>query len=126
MTLFEECKDALKDDFTIIDDNRLKDVMTILKQYPLVKGNLVWSQISHKDYDNVESILNENTLNNKDIFIIADDKNIPVFKTNFNLFAENIYDVMALSTKLFIFNSEFILEPLFPTYTLRLGIAELN
>ncbi|QYN45822.1 hypothetical protein [Gilliamella sp. ESL0405] len=122
MTLFDECKDALKDDFTIIDDNLLKDVMAIFEQYPLVKGNMVWSKISHKDYDNVESILNENILNDKEIFIIADDKNIPVFKTNFYLFAENIYDVIALSTKLFIFNNEFILEPLFPTYTLRLGI----
>jgi len=38
------------------------------------------------------------------------------------LIAENVYDVTALSPRLFIFNNEIILQSLFPTEMFRLGI----
>ncbi|MBZ7282064.1 hypothetical protein FMK75_28435, partial [Klebsiella oxytoca] len=57
-----------------------------------------------------------------DVFVFVDNINIPVFRTNLVLVAENIYDVTALSPKLFIFNNELILQPLFPTDIIRLGI----
>ena len=40
------------------------------------------------------------------MFVFADDASIPVFRSNLRLIAENIYDVTALSPKLFIFNDE--------------------
>lgn len=55
------------------------------------------------------------------MYFFVDDINIPIFKTNLALIAENIYDVTALSPKIFIFNNELILQSLFPNETIRLG-----
>ncbi|WP_440530058.1 CDI toxin immunity protein, partial [Serratia sarumanii] len=52
------------------------------------------------------------------------DINIPIFRANLMLVTENIYDVTALSPKMFIFNNELILQPLFPTEIIRLGIKD--
>ncbi|MGQ6199728.1 CDI toxin immunity protein, partial [Serratia sp. IR-2025] len=59
-----------------------------------------------------------------DVFVFVDDINIPIFRANLMLVAENIYDVTALSPKMFIFNNELILQPLFPTEIIRLGIKD--
>ncbi|EOJ9647623.1 hypothetical protein ABTW56_14970 [Enterobacter roggenkampii] len=45
MSLFEECKQALSADFTIIDKEEER-VTTILEGYPFVSGNISWSEIS--------------------------------------------------------------------------------
>jgi hypothetical protein len=59
---------------------------------------------------------------NEDMLVFVDDISIPIFRTKFRLIAENIYDVTALSPRLFIFNNEVIIQPLFPTDNFRLGI----
>lgn len=122
MTLFEECKTVLSNDFTVIQNNSVKDVMAILSLFPFEKGNLIWSKLKYEDYDNVNEIWKENIIKDNEVFVLADDINIPIFKTNFKLLSDHIYDVLALSPKLFIFNRSFILQPLFPTETLRLGV----
>jgi len=120
MSLFEECKEALSADFTIID-NEEERVNTILEGYPFVSGNISWSEISFRDFETSDELLCQSWLKNENVYVIADDANIPIFRTNLRLVLENIYDVAALSPKIFIFNERMILQPLFPTDALRLG-----
>ena len=120
MSLFEECKEALSADFTIIDKEEER-VTTILEGYPFVSGNISWSEISFRDFETSDELLCQSWLKNENVYVIADDANIPIFRTNLRLVLENIYDVAALSPKMFIFNESMILQPLFPTDALRLG-----
>ena len=120
MSLFEECKEALSADFTIIDKEEER-VTTILEGYPFVSRNISWSEISFRDFETSDELLCQSRLKNEDVYVIADDANIPLFRTNLRLVLENIYDVAALSPKMFIFNENLILQPLFPTDALRLG-----
>ena len=120
MSLFEECKEALSADFTIIDKDEER-VNTILEGYPFVSGNISWSEISFRDFETSDELLCQSWLKNENVYVIADDANIPIFRTNLRLVLENIYDVAALSPKMFIFNERMILQPLFPTDALRLG-----
>ncbi|OEI70686.1 hypothetical protein [Enterobacter sp. ku-bf2] len=120
MTLFEECREALSADFTIIDKEEAR-VTAILEGYPFVSGNISWSEISFRDFETNDELLCQSRLKNEDVYVIADDANIPLFRTNLRLLLENIYDVAALSLKMFIINQSMILQPLFPTDALRLG-----
>ncbi|WP_234084776.1 CDI toxin immunity protein [Enterobacter quasiroggenkampii] len=121
MTLFEECREALSADFTIIDKEEDARVTAILEGYPFVSGNISWSEISFRDFETSDELLCQSRLKNEDVYVIADNANIPLFRTNLRLVLENIYDVAALSPKMFIFNESMILQPLFPTDALRLG-----
>ena len=122
MTLFDECKEALSADFNVLDEKDQVRVMGILNKYPSANGNILWSEIDFKDFETVNDFLNEAVLKNEDVYVIADNADIPIFKTNLRLVFENIYDVTALSPKLFIFNENVILQPLFPTDKIRLGV----
>ena len=122
MTLFDECKEALSADFNVLDEKDRVRVMGIFNKYSSANGNMLWSEIDFKDFETVNDILNESVLKNEDVYVIADNADIPIFKTNLRLVFENIYDVTALSPKLFIFNENVILQPLFPTDKIRLGV----
>lgn len=122
MTLFEECQEALSADFEILENQEKKEAVDILNKYPFASGAISWPEIEYSDYENINDLLNVSLLKNADVFVLVDDASIPVFRTNLSLIAENIYDVTALSPKLFIFNNEIILQPLFPTEMFRLGI----
>lgn len=121
MTLFEECQEALSEDFTIIPKELNDDIIAIFQQYPFFNGNFIWSDINYKDYANINELLENNIIEDLKVFVIADDQGIPIFQTNLRLLAKNIYDVTALSPKLFIFNDSIIIHPLFPTEMIRLG-----
>jgi len=122
MTLFEECQEALSADFGIVEGQEKKEAVDIFNKYPLVSGAISWPEIECYDYENIDDLLNISLIKNADVFVLVDDASIPIFRTNLSLIAENIYDVTALSPKLFIFNNEIILQPLFPTEMFRLGI----
>lgn len=122
MTLFDECKEALSSDFSVVQGQDEKEATNILHKYPFTNGNIAWTELEYSDYEDINGILKDGNIKNKNVYVFADDANIPVFKSNLPLIAENIYDVTALSTKLFIFNDELILQPLFPTEIFRLGI----
>ncbi len=122
MTLFEECQEALSADFEILEGQEKKKAVDILNRYPFVKGAILWTKIEYSDYENIDDLLNVSLMKNADVFVLVDDASIPVFRTNLSLIAENIYAVTALSPRLFIFNNEIILQPLFPTENFRLGI----
>lgn len=83
---------------------------------------VVWSEINFSDYESIDALLSANPTINNDVFVFVDDASIPIFRAGLILISENIYDVISLSPKLFIFNNEVILEPLFPTEMFRLGV----
>lgn len=122
MTLFQECQEALSADFGIVEGQEKKEVVDIFNKYPFVSGGVSWPEIEYSDYENIVDLLNIDFMKNADVFVLVDDASIPIFRSNLSLIAENIYDVTALSPKLFIFNNEIILQPLFPTEMFRLGI----
>ncbi|HGD3425623.1 TPA: hypothetical protein ACI4DF_004342 [Enterobacter hormaechei] len=121
MTLFDECKEALSADFNVLEGQCEKDVVDILHEFPFSNGNLIWGNINHSDYEDINDLVSDKNRND-DVFVFVDDINVPIFRTKLFLIAENIYDVMALSPKLFIFNEKIILQPLFPTEIIRLGM----
>jgi len=123
MTLFDECQEALSADFNMVDGKAQREAIDILRKYPFVKGNIMWSAIKYSDYESIDALLSAHYIENDKVFVFADDVDIPVFRSNLRLIAKNIYDVIALSTKLFIFNDEIIIQPLFPTEMFRLGIS---
>lgn len=122
MTLFEECQEALSADFSIVEGQEKKVAIDIFNKYPFVSGAISWPEIEYSDYESIDDLLNISLMKNANVFVLVDDASIPIFRTNLSLIAENIYDVTALSPKLFIFNDEIILQPLFPTEKFRLGI----
>jgi len=122
MTLFEECQEALSADFGIAEGQEKKEAIDVFNKYPFVSGAISWPEIEYSDYENIDDLLNISLMKNANVFVLVDDASIPIFRTNLSLIAENIYDVTALSPKLFIFNDEIILQPLFPTEMFRLGI----
>jgi len=122
MSLFEECKNALKNDFQIISDIDVEDVYTKLNMYPIKQNYILWKNIDFKDFDDMDELLESmQTFHNENVYVVADDQNIPVFTSKLKSIIENIYDVMALCPKVFIFNETILLEPLFPTYTVRVA-----
>lgn len=123
MTLFEECRTALKDDFTIVEGEQLNQAMGIFHQYPWQNGDIEWSKMDFIDYDITDTLLRDMALKDMAVFAITDDADIPVFKTRLNLVISNIYDVMALSPKLFIFNDKVVMKSLFPHDVVRVGIV---
>ncbi|MBN6512167.1 hypothetical protein [Acinetobacter pittii] len=122
MSLFEECKNALKNDFQIISDIDVEEVYTKLNMYPIKQNFILWKNIDFKDFDDMDELLESmQTIHNENVYVVADDQNIPVFTSKLKSIIENIYDVMALCPKVFIFNETILLEPLFPTYTVRVA-----
>jgi len=121
MTLFDECKEALFSDFHLVIGDEENKAIDLLNKYPIALGGGVWNEIEHSDYDNLYDVLNLSIVKNQDVFVLADDAGIPIFRTNIKLIAENVYDVTALSPKLFIYNNEIIIQPLFPSERFRVG-----
>ncbi|MCG6036402.1 hypothetical protein MER72_03280 [Acinetobacter baumannii] len=128
MSLFEECRSALQNDFQIINDKNTEEVFTKLNAYPIKQNYILWTDIDFKDFDDMEELLESmQTIQNENVYVVADDQDIPVFTSKLKSIIENIYDVMALCPKVFIFNETILLEPLFPTYTVRVAFkSNLN
>lgn len=122
MTLFDECKEALRTDFNVVEGEYEKIAINILKSYPFVNGVVRWNDIKCFDYENADRLLEMDFMPGESVFVLADDIGIPIFKTNLKLVLENIYAVTALSPKIFVFSEAFILQPLFPSETIRLGL----
>ena len=124
MTLFEECKELLKADFDVVEGDNLSRVMDILHQYPWHSGNLIWSEMDFSDYEITHEMFNGSGLGNETVFVIADDADVPVFRTHLQLIVDNIYDVIAISSNLLIFNDKIIIKPLFPHDFIRFGLRK--
>lgn len=120
MSLFLECCDALSEDVEIIHTGDL--ALSIFNKYPMKLNNIDWTKIFYKDYEDMSLLLDDFKIYvDSKVFIMSDDKGIPILKSNLGLVIYNIYEVMALSPKLFVFNKDIVLYPLFPTYIVRVG-----
>lgn len=124
MTLFEECRELLKADFDIMEGDDLSMVMDIFYQYPWHSENLMWSAMDFSDHEISHEMFNGSSFVNETVFVIADDANVPVFRTRLQLIIDNIYDVIALSPKLFIFNDNLMISPLFPHDFIRFSLRK--
>lgn len=121
MGLFEECKYLLRADFSLVEHCDLDAVIGLLHEFPFENGNILWEGLEYVDYKNIDELLRFNFFEDGGVFVLADDLDVPVFKTNINLIADNIYDVLALSPKLFIFNADVVMQSLFPGEAIRLS-----
>lgn len=121
MLLFEECQEALKDDFYIVEKS--EEILSILKKYPMSQNAVLWSNINFIDFEDMEELMKflEDKKDDR-VYVVADDASIPVFSSNLKLIVENIYDVIAICPKIYIFNDKLLLEPLFPSYKIRIGL----
>jgi hypothetical protein entcl_4306 len=108
-TIFEECRDALAEDFKIMSKDEGDIIMNALcNKYPFVSygsGSIDWDsdKISILDY---RKIL-EDTKNNlliPSVYIIPDTVGIPIFKSNIFLVMKHIEDILAISFKVYILN----------------------
>lgn len=126
MTLFEECKQALSSNIRILDVRESRNILILLGN--LIKNDNLsnWNDIEYVDYDKLEDLSIELKGYDTNVYVVADDKDIPVFQTNLQLALENFYDISSLSTKVFIFNKEELLFPLFPTEGIRYARFKKN
>jgi len=124
MALFEECKELLKADFNVVEGDDLSMVMDIFHQYPWYSGKLMWSEMDFSDHEITHEMFNGSGLGNETVFVIADDADVPVFRTHLQLIVDNIYDVIAISPHLFIFNVHLMMQPLFPHDFMRLSLRK--
>lgn len=91
MSLFEECKDALKNDFQIISGIDIEDVYTKLNIYPLKQNCILWKNIDFKDFDDMEELLESiQKIQNENVYVVADDQDIPIFTSKLKSIIENI------------------------------------
>ncbi|WNN49998.1 hypothetical protein RIN58_07855 [Siccibacter colletis] len=124
MTLFDECRELLKADFDVVEGDKLSLVMDIFHLYPWHSGDLIWSEMDFSDYELTHGMLIGSGLGNETVFVIADDADVPVFRTHLQLIVDNIYDVIAISPNLFIFNDKIMIKPLFPHNFIRFGLRK--
>lgn len=119
MTLFEECKQALAANIKILNVEESQECLAMLEKLINHHNVINWDSVEYNDYDDLQHL--SKTLHHYDaiVYVLADDKDIPMFQTNLQLVLENFYDVAALSTKVFIFNGNELLFPLFPTEKIR-------
>lgn len=128
MTLLDECIDALAEDIVVLNKHE-KDALlsTFYKSVPiLVSGSLDWSKIEYKEYDNAQVYLQYLNKVNFKIFVISNNAGDPVLKTNIQLAMKKIDDIAALSPDTYLFNDQFVIEQVFPTAIIRVGIHKLG
>lgn len=121
MTMFDECREALGANFFNVQKDIEQDAMKILHDFPFEGGSILWAKIEYVDLSDPHEILNISGLANEIVYILADNADIPIFATKISSFIENIYDVISLSPKIFIFNENLVIQPLFPDEKIRLG-----
>lgn len=111
MTVFEECKIAFSKDFLLLNEKEKEDLSKKFYQYPFKFGNVDWENSKVKNIDFYWLVREtDNNRINPNVYEIADVEDIPIFKTNLLLLLENIDDVSALSTKVFIFNEQYLAQ----------------
>ena len=103
MTLFDECKEALSEDFHLLPEDEKEQVLKEFYKYPFEYGCI------DKDSKKIK-ILNpdrlieliEKKIINQNVYVLADINDVPIFKTNLLLALDKLDDISALSTRVFI------------------------
>ena len=103
MTLFDECEEALSEDFHLLSEDEKEQVLKEFYTYPFEYGSI------DKDSKKIK-ILNpdrlieliEKKIINQNVYVLADINDVPIFKTNLLLALDKLDDISALSTRVFI------------------------
>ncbi|NFP90988.1 hypothetical protein [Clostridium sporogenes] len=115
MTLYEECVEALKDNYTILGNNDKNRILTQLENKFLFTnyGRIDWDRVIKKEQvnDNLD-IIEELVRNNTKVYIIWDEETLPVIKSDLFTVINAIDDITAVSFDTWIFSAdkEFVIE----------------
>ena len=111
MTLFEECVEALSDDFSLLSEEKEKEVLNIFYNYPFEYGNInkLKEGIVTLKFDKLIKLVEEK-VKSSEVYVLADINGVPIFKTNLFLALEKIDDISALSTKVFLLGDGYLAQ----------------
>ena len=111
MTLFEECVEALSDDFSLLTEEDEKEVLNIFYKYPFEDGNIdkLKGGVFTLKYDKLIKLVEEK-VKSSEVYVLADINGVPIFKTNLFLALEKIDDISALSTKVFLLGDGYLAQ----------------
>jgi len=103
MTLFDECEEALSEDFHLLSEDEKEQVLKEFYKYPFEYGSI------DKDSKKIKTLnpdrlieLIEKKIINQNVYVLADINDVPIFKTNLLLALDKLDDISALSTRVFI------------------------
>lgn len=111
MTLFEECVEALSDDFSLLSEEKEQEVLNIFYKYPFEYGNInkLKEGIVSVEFDELIKLVEEK-VKSSEVYVLADINLVPIFKTNLFLALEKIDDISALSTKVFLLGDGYLAQ----------------
>ena len=111
MTLFDECIEALSDDFSLLKEEEEKEVLNIFYKYPFEYGNIdkLKEGVVTLKFDKLIKLVEEK-LKSSEVYVLADINVVPIFKTNLFLALEKIDDISALSTKVFLLGDGYLAQ----------------
>jgi hypothetical protein entcl_4306 len=111
MTLFDECIEALSDDFSLLTEEEEKEVLNIFYKYPFEYGNIdkLKEGIVTLKFDKLIRLIEEK-VKSSEVYVLADISGVPIFKTNLFLALEKIDDISALSTKVFLLGDGYLAQ----------------
>ena len=111
MTLFDECIEALSDDFSLLTEEEEKEVLNIFYKYPFEYGNIdkLKEGVVTLKFDKLIKLVEEK-LKSSEVYVLADINGVPIFKTNLFLALEKIDDISALSTKVFLLGNGYLAQ----------------
>ena len=111
MTLFDECIEALSDDFSLLTEEEEKEVLNIFYKYPFEYGNIdkLKEGVVTLKFDKLIKLVEEK-VKSSEVYVLADINGVPIFKTNLFLALEKIDDISALSTKVFLLGNGYLAQ----------------
>ncbi|ENJ9654222.1 hypothetical protein AB2T14_001846 [Clostridium botulinum] len=115
MALYEECLEALKDNYAILGNDDKNRILTQLENKFLFTNyrRIDWDRVIKKEQvnDNLD-IIEELVRNNTKVYIIWDEETLPVIKSDLFTVINAIDDIIAVSFDTWIFsaNKEFVIE----------------
>ena len=111
MTLFDECIEALSDDFSLLTEEEEKEVLNIFYKYPFEYGNIdkLKEGVVTLKFDKLIELVEEK-LKSSEVYVLADINGVHIFKTNLFLALEKIDDISALSTKVFLLGDGYLAQ----------------
>ena len=125
MTLFDECIEALSDDFSLLSEEKEKEVLNIFYKYPFEYGNInkLKEGVVTLKFDKLIKLVEEK-LKSSEVYVLADINGVPIFKTNLFLALEKIDDISALSTKVFLLGDGYLAQIVPQTPPLDIVVRE--
>ena len=111
MTLFDECIEALSDDFSLLTEEEEKEALNIFYKYPFEYGNIdkLKEGVVTLKFDKLIKLVEEKA-KSSEVYVLADINGVPIFKTNLFLALEKIDDISALSTKVFLLGDGYLAQ----------------